>query len=35
VILLVGGLAVAGLLAWIAIRLIAGPPPKTETETAA
>jgi hypothetical protein len=35
VILLVGGLAVAGLLSWIAIRLIAGPPPKPETETPA
>lgn len=35
VILLVAGLALAGLLAWLAIRLIAGPPAKPEPETTA
>ena len=33
VILLVAGLALAGLLGWLAIRLIAGPPAKAEPET--
>lgn len=35
VILLVAGLALAGLLAWIAIRLLAGPEPRPEPETPA
>ncbi|WBO21258.1 phage holin family protein [Sphingomonas abietis] len=35
VILMAGGLVLAGLLVWIAIRLIAGPPPKPEVETPA